>query len=134
MKNKVIQSLRGQLLCYGSWGERLISQEIWWWVRQVERLAITREQGQSKRVRHSLGSEIRRVRGDGEQEKASQVGELLPTGTQRLQRALLHVHKNAMKTNEKENRPNRTNLGRDSRGKSKTGGTQGSGEELSSSS
>ena len=60
MKNKVIQSLRGQLLCYGSWGERLISQQIWWWVPQVERLAITREQGQSKRVRHSLGSEIRR--------------------------------------------------------------------------
>ena len=87
---------------------------------QVERLAITREQGQSKRVRHSLGSEIRWTRGDGEQEKASQVGELLPTGTQRLERELLHVHKNAMKTNEKENRPNRANLGRHSRGKSKT--------------
>ena len=32
-----------------------------------------------------------------------------------------------MKTNEKENRPNRVNLGRDSRGKSKTGGTQREG-------
>lgn len=55
------------------------------------------------------------------------MGELLPTGTQRLERELLHVHKNALKTNEKENRPNRANLGRHSRGKSKTGGTQGAG-------
>ena len=92
----------------------------------MEKLAITREQGQSKRVRHCLGSEIRRVRVDGGQERTSQVEELSYRHSEATEsaHARTHTHTRAMKTSENENRPNGVDLGRDSEGQSQTGGTQ----------
>lgn len=107
---------------------------MWWWVRQVERLAITREQGQSKRVRHCLGSEIRGVAGDGGHERASQVEELSYNrhleATESIH-AFTRTHtRRAMKTSENENRSNWVDLERDSGRQSQTEGNQGKGRSL----
>lgn len=58
----------------------------------MERLAITREQGQSKRVRHCLGSEIHRVSVDGGHERTSQVEELSYRQTLRGYGEHTHTH------------------------------------------
>lgn len=63
-----------------------------------ERLAIPREQGQSKQVRHCLGSEIGGVGGWRARESVSS-GRIVTTDAQRLRRAFTHTHtqKKAMK-------------------------------------